>query len=474
MKVVSSKGQLNTFSKQLFIVAASIAFILLFMYMLSFKQTTVKEKESSDFKENSLNLLQKLINDENCLAYQYNQISHKTVLDKNKIDIFSKEYREVEPDCAKALNFDYNVKIVQHEYSFHLYPGIPIKEKVKGGVFKKILRLIDGKRIAFILDSSGSMRDYGGKCDSDPKYPNTKICCLKKFMYNFIDEMSDESVITVIPYGTTKNICDPQILFPFTKLDSIETREQLKLKIETMYPQSGTPMGPALENGFIYSRDNNGEVIVLLTDGCENVCNSDTKSVAENFKDLGIAVHTIGYGTAICPPPIKETAKVTNGTYSEVESCEELIYQPPGNITNVSVSREEWIFGLTDLYSSFSPEKSRQEELQISLPVTIRYNESFSAEGTIFIYSVKGELEELYSLLEDTCEKAQEGQEIKFSKQFHFSYPVRYSGDEICMMDSCKKFVCPYDLDFENIENEGDYVLEFSFDSMDERIVVRK
>jgi len=42
------------------------------------------------------------------------------------------------------------------------------------------------------------------------------------------------------------------------------------------------------------------------------------------------------------------------------------------------------------------------------------------------------------------------------------------------MMNSCKKFVCSFDLDFEEITAEGDYLLKFSVDQNNKQIIVRK
>jgi hypothetical protein len=151
---------------------------------------------------------------------------------------------------------------------------------------------------------------------------------------------------------------------------------------------------------------------------------------------------------------------------------------PVGKITNVQVEQKIWSFGLRAGVTSFSPEKAKQEELQLSLPVTIRHNNTFSAEGIIYIYVVRGELEDLISVLEDICEKAKanDTQDINFSKDFHFSYPVNYSSptNSLCMTNSCKKFVCPYDLDFQEITNEGDYSLNFYFNSNSKKMTVKK
>jgi hypothetical protein len=146
---------------------------------------------------------------------------------------------------------------------------------------------------------------------------------------------------------------------------------------------------------------------------------------------------------------------------------------------NVDIESTTWGFGLWETetgISTFSPEKALEEEIEVSLPITIRYSETFSTEGMIYMYGVRGELESFYSTLEDVCQKAKgdESRDIKFTKEFHFSYPVEYRGGDICMLDSCKQFSCPYDLEFENIQGDGDYLLAFSYDSGSGIISVEK
>ena len=154
----------------------------------------------------------------------------------------------------------------------------------------------------------------------------------------------------------------------------------------------------------------------------------------------------------------------------------EYTWIPTGETINIDLKEKIWSFGISLGVDSFSPEKAKKEELQLSLPVTIRYNDTFSAEGTIYIYAVRGELESLYGVIEDICEKAKldDSSEIKLSKEFSLSYPVRYYDSSICMLNSCKVFDCPYDLNFENIEQTGNYLLKFDFNPDSKTITVEK
>ena len=122
---------MSFFTKALFIVSASVAFVLILMYINSFKKSTVEDKETSNFKMEVLNVLQKLINDDNCLAFETDGTPQKSVIDINKLDLFRIQYSDIEPESAKALNFDYNIKVEQFPKNFTLYAGEIIYEEIE-------------------------------------------------------------------------------------------------------------------------------------------------------------------------------------------------------------------------------------------------------------------------------------------------------------------------------------------------------
>ena len=123
--------------------------------------------------------------------------------------------------------------------------------------------------------------------------------------------------------------------------------------------------------------------------------------------------------------------------------------------------------------SSFSPKKAITDEIEISLPVSIRYNQTFSTEGIIHIRAVKGELENFVSTLEFVCQLAKQHKPISFSKFFEFSYPINVSGNKICMLENCKVFSCPYPLNFSGV-GVGEHLLHISFDQTTNEIKVKE
>jgi len=134
----------------------------------------------------------------------------------------------------------------------------------------------------------------------------------------------------------------------------------------------------------------------------------------------------------------------------------------------INVERKEWslsigaekIMGV----ESFSPQKARKSEIRMSFPVVIRYNETFATEGIIHIYAVKGELEELVGIIEFLCESAKKfpDREVKFSKIFRFSYPIKLQNGKVCMLNACKKIDCQIPLRLREF-NAGEYSIKFTY-----------
>ena len=385
----------------MFIVLASVAFVLIVTHITSFKISTMEEKEASDFRMGVLNILQKLFGDKECLAYGYDETSRKIVLDKSKLDVFATQFDGIEPECAKALDFDYSIRIIQFPLNFSVYPReITIGTEPEYATdFAQHQCYVGSGKVLYVrcnflpseetcesgeLDPGGILPICDKGCFPDPlkkcPYPDHERCC--------------------IPYYCPAEKCE------------------------------------CTENMF-------GQHPWIVT--CDD---------ADLEKD--------------CTP--------LRHAHSWCGKVSKIIVVPAGESVSLDIASMVWNFGLSTKtgIKSFSPGTALKEELDISIPVTIRYNETFSAEGFAYVHAVRGELESLYSLLEDICDKAEEGLNVQFSRDFHFSYPVSYTAPNLCMMNSCKKFVCSFDLDFEEITAEGDYLLKFSVDQNNKQIIVRK
>lgn len=475
----SKKAQVTFTLKALTIIASIIAFLMVVWYTQYFFKGTVEEKQEAEFRMQALSTLQKLINEENCLAYSVKDATQKGVIAKEKLDEFEKQYEEIEPECARQVSFDYNIKVrtLPLNISTHQPEG-----GAGSGIFADVLNIIDGKRVIFITDRTGSMRESGGTHQGKPV---TKMECVKIFLKKFIDSMSDESYLSLIPYAAPP--CVRPKLFPLTKLAG--NRNKLKSKVDTLKANGGTPMCKALKQGFKYGLNSNGEVIVLLTDGCENLCcrSLTTLEVAEQYKDKGIPVYTIGYGQSdaqVCyRPDLTRTAEKTGGKPFRARTCEQLMEKIPEK--KVKMKEKRWSFGVGKSeqtgISQFSPKTAREDEVTLSLPVSIRYAPDDYKRAVIYLTAVKGELEKLSSHINRICtEGKKRGEDIKVSLKIHLSNLVKYETNEkqkICMLGpekTCKVLDCSMDVEFENINEEGDYYLKIEYDSSLNKVKVTK
>ncbi len=105
------------------IILSILSFVTIIYFSEASRIATIEEKESSELKMGSLEILQKLVNTKDCLAYEYNNTTQKGNLDIEKIESFAANYSNFEPKPAKAVDFDYSIKIRQFPKNFTLYPG---------------------------------------------------------------------------------------------------------------------------------------------------------------------------------------------------------------------------------------------------------------------------------------------------------------------------------------------------------------
>lgn len=405
------KAQSSFFIRVLFIVILIILFFSVVFIIENFRKITTEEKIKMEFRMNVINTLQKLLTSKECLAYEYNLTSKKPVVDKNKLDFFSKNYVDKEPDCAKAVDFDYNITVIQFEKEFTVYPGF---KKIKGDEvtasdFAQHVCKYDENNVLFV------------RCNWNPR------------------ELEEEGKDPCLGRGEL----DPPGGVPICE--------------DRCYPDP-------LEK-CPYKEGNSPCCIVYACPEKHCTC----EETADNYHKYIVSCSK------------EETNDFTicrklPGAHSFCGKIVRYIEVPIGEPKEVKIENKIASFGLVSIsgMSQFSPEKAKKGEIEISVPVTIRYNETFSAEGIIKIYAVKGELEEFFGFLEEVCSRAERGEGFDSSKSFYFSYSVELKSDKkICMLDSCKKFYCSFDLEMNKIER-GEHLLIFSVDHSSKKIIVKE
>lgn len=452
------KGQTSFFIKGVYMIIVLIVVAIVINRIVSMNLALTEQGKSFRLRDKAGNIMGSLAASSKCLAYEERgtaagsivDLSTHKVLDKEKLDSFVKKYSEIEPDCMRDFNYGYRIYV----------KTLPINmttEGVKraGGVFEDVLELIDGKRVIFVMDVTGSMSSKDGRYKGKTV---TKLECVKIFMKEFIDRMSDDSVIALYVYSYPP--CPPEQLFPFTPLPG--SRLDMKKKVEGMSAGGGTPMSAALNESFNYGEDNDGEAIVLLTDGRENKCPPpkwpppNSPAVARIHKNSGIPVYTVSFGFGADKGTLKDVAEISGGEFFDAETCGELITEPK-SILNVTIEPKTWEFG----DSTFSEDEAFRESISIALPVMVYYNRSTLLPGRMKITLVEGELEEFVGFIEKACST-----ESDLTASISVSYPTTLEvvGGEnsLCMAfkegKKCQKLACDEQIEFEGI-TPGNYII---------------
>lgn len=392
------------------------------MYFSFFRTSTIEEKGYSDFKLEVVNVFQKLSTDKNCLSYENSGTPEKIVIDKNKLDDFVSKYSGTEPECAKSLNFDYNIKVVQYFKNFSLYPG---------DIYRPMETMLD-----LLCSNYYSKNNFIYiSCNYKPaEYQNVCQACSEFDMGYYKCDPSwgcGDDPLNNCPYNGSNTTSPSQLHCPFGK------------------PPNGMCC--------IYR--------LCPVSACNQVVSTSVHSHPHCYAGFGTC------NVSKCRDPQGSEwyfdAHCTKGIVQ--------VLQPSNDVRNVVIPSQTYGFGVGFGVSAFSPQKAVTNEIQLSFPVTIRYNETFSAEGVAYIYAATGELESLSTTIYDICDKAKASpnDSISFSKDMRLSLPVYYSNGRLCMLDACKIINCPYKLNFENITQEGDYTLEFSY-SLSNGIKVNK
>lgn len=195
---------------------------------------------------------------------------------------------------------------------------------------------VEGIDLVIALDVSGSMLAMDFKPD--------RLGAAKEVAMEFIDARPNDRIGLVIFSGETFTQC------PLTTDHSV--LKNLFRDIKSGMIEDGTALGDGLATAVNRLRESKAvsKVIILLTDGVNNMGSLDPRSAAEIAKLFGVRIYTIGIGTyGEAPYPVqtpfgiqtqmvpvkideallKEIAKMTNGKYYRATSNAKLraIYQ---------------------------------------------------------------------------------------------------------------------------------------------------
>jgi Ca-activated chloride channel homolog len=155
-----------------------------------------------------------------------------------------------------------------------------------------------GIDLILALDVSGSMQSLDFKVNGEPV---DRIDIVKSVVSKFIDARPDDRM------GLIEFAGEPYLVSPLT-LDHDWLHQGLD-RVNTGTITDGTAIGSAIAMSVNRLRDqpSKSKIIVLLTDGCNNMGKISPLLAAETAKALGIKIYTIGAGVrGEAPMPVKD------------------------------------------------------------------------------------------------------------------------------------------------------------------------
>jgi Ca-activated chloride channel family protein len=131
--------------------------------------------------------------------------------------------------------------------------------------------------------------------------PTSRVTTVKRAVAKFVDARADDRL------GLLEFSAEPYLISPLT-LDHDWVRQGLE-RVDTGTIPDGTAIGSALAMAVNRLRDSpaKSKVVVLLTDGCNNMGKIAPLMAAQTAKALGVRVYTIGAGIrGQAPMPVKD------------------------------------------------------------------------------------------------------------------------------------------------------------------------
>ncbi len=230
--------------------------------------------------------------------------------------------------------------------------------------FAREENLTEGIDIQIVLDVSGSMA-------AEDFQPRNRLAVAKDVMQDFVTRRRADRIGIVIFAGST-----------LTRAPLTSDHQMLRLLLDSIELNTlpdGTAIGMALAAGAARLKDSEAttRVIVLVTDGVNNLGAIDPASAAAICEGLGIKVYTVGVGTAgrvPVPVPVRDASGrvETRRMNMDVEVDEELLRA----IAHRTGGRFYQAVDAESLRGIFA-EIDRLEKTPLEIKRYVRYREAF-------------------------------------------------------------------------------------------------
>ncbi len=198
--------------------------------------------------------------------------------------------------------------------------------------------------VLVLLDASGSMRkDLGGE---------TQMAAAKKAITNFVEGLPAEANVGLRIYGhkgtgsdadKARSCASSDLIYPIGKYN----KAGFQTSLEKAQPAGWTPIQLAINEAqkdlAEFKGDQNTNIIYLVSDGV-STCDDDPVAAAKQLykSDITPIVNVIGFNVDNeGQKQLKEVAKVTEGTYEDVQNAESL-QNELDQMKEIAKGWEEW------------------------------------------------------------------------------------------------------------------------------------
>ena len=328
------KGDTSFFLKGILLIVVLVSVSLFLAIYSSFLDTWAHVSKSVEYRNKANDLLNLLLNSPECLAlnesllYQNVEIdpSETRIISKDRLDLFTNQFKDIEPVCARDFNLRYKVTV---EKSTLGRLAVPPKKVPEPG----------DRDIVIVFDSSKSM-------DGD------RIDASKKALIKFLKCADETDRVALVSYG---EVCNTTIISDFKELTP-ENKIELADKIsQAIKAESGTPLIDSLITAIDLMTTNSTKekkMIVFMTDGRESCCRKcltegpSCTDLMSSPPQSGTQDKECDPGRQFCQSYCQTCRNYVAGVYShddrwECKECKE--FCGVGNFANYCYPREKFL-----------------------------------------------------------------------------------------------------------------------------------
>jgi len=235
----------------------------------------------------------------------------------------------------------------------------------------------EGIDIALALDISGSMRALDFE-------PEDRLAVAKRVIREFVGERPNDRVALVVFAAKAFTQC------PLTLDHGVVVRFLDEVRVGLIDDGTAIGLGIATATKRLARSDAESKVLVLLTDGMNNVHTVDPETAAEAARTLGVRIYSIGVGKeGLAPMPVDHPVLGRRYTQVETHIDEELLTRISKQ-TGGQYFRAQSAEGLKRIFEQI--DQLEKTEIETTIFTTYRQLGSYFALPALFLLLLQGVL----------------------------------------------------------------------------------